>query len=104
MLLMATLKANSGLGMAMAQHALERGDIVIATVRRPEDPNIVELKTQFGTEGRLHIMELDVTDKKKIEEVFEKVRNSIGRIDVVYNNAGKFTSLCLGSSPIILSH
>ncbi|USQ95382.1 SDR family NAD(P)-dependent oxidoreductase [Caulobacter sp. RL271] len=71
-----------GLGLALAQAALARGDTVIGTVRSGA-PSI-----EVGP-GELHVLTLDVTDGVAIERVVaEAFRRAEGRLDVVVNNAG----------------
>ncbi|MFD2436746.1 SDR family NAD(P)-dependent oxidoreductase [Modicisalibacter luteus] len=54
--------ASSGLGRAMTEQLLERGDCVAATLRRPE--RLDELKTRYG--DRLWVAAMDVTDTAAI--------------------------------------
>jgi NAD(P)-dependent dehydrogenase (short-subunit alcohol dehydrogenase family) len=70
-----------GLGKALAEAALARGDTVIGTVRegRPD------IATGSGT---LHIQTLDVTDTRTIAPAVVEAFAKTGRIDVVVNNAG----------------
>ncbi|TCS11894.1 oxidoreductase [Caulobacter sp. BK020] len=71
-----------GLGLALAQAALARGDTVVGTVRS----GAPEIEAGPGT---LHVLTLDVTDGVAIERVVaEAFRRAQGRLDVVVNNAG----------------
>lgn len=71
-----------GLGLALAQAALARGDTVVGTVRSGAPP------IEVGP-GELHVLTLDVTDGPAIERVVaEAFRRAEGRLDVVVNNAG----------------
>lgn len=71
-----------GLGLALAQAALARGDTVVGTVRSGAPP------IEEGP-GKLHVLTLDVTDGLAIERVVaEAFRRAEGRLDVVVNNAG----------------
>ena len=70
-----------GLGKALAEAFLERGDIVIGTSRSGK-ANI-----QQGR-GELHAMALDVTDRDQVFRTFAAAQAIYGRLDVVINNAG----------------
>jgi len=70
-----------GLGKALAEAALARGDTVIGTVRE-SDPQIAK-----GT-GVFHRMTLDVRDPTAIEVTVARAFELAGRLDVVVNNAG----------------
>jgi len=68
---------SSGYGKATAEHFLERGWNVVATMRRP-DPAL------FHPSPRLRLLPLDVTDEDSIAALIE----AAGPIDVLVNNAG----------------
>ncbi len=70
-----------GLGKAMAEAALERGDTVIGTVR--EGAPAIETGT-----GDLHLLKLDVADSEAIAPIMAQAFAVTGRIDVLVNNAG----------------
>ncbi len=70
-----------GLGKALAEAVLARGDTVIGTVRSGT-PDIVEAP------GTLHVLPLDMVDAKAIDATVAHAFALAGRIDVVVNNAG----------------
>ncbi|GJE91339.1 NAD(P)-binding protein [Phanerochaete sordida] len=74
---------NSGLGLAMALHALKCGDKVIATVRSADKfPD--ELR-----EAGAHMLLLDLYDTdENIKATAERAIEVYGHIDVLVNNAG----------------
>ncbi|ESK82462.1 NAD-P-bindingprotein [Moniliophthora roreri MCA 2997] len=74
-----------GFGRSMTEAALQAGDAVIATVRRPE--SLADLQKVYPEE-KLLVVKLDVTKKDEITAAFKKAKEFFGRIDVVYNNAG----------------
>ncbi|TCD70173.1 hypothetical protein EIP91_004643 [Steccherinum ochraceum] len=76
---------SAGLGKALTEYILERGHIVVATLRKP--PDLDYLKAKYPPE-QLLIVKLDVTDRKDIATAFDKTREVFGRLDVVVNNAG----------------
>jgi NAD(P)-dependent dehydrogenase (short-subunit alcohol dehydrogenase family) len=75
---------SSGLGRALAERLLERGDRIAATLRKPSA--LDGLKARHGE--RLWIETLDVTDTSSIRRVVDKAFADLGRIDVIVNNAG----------------
>ncbi|WP_241213637.1 SDR family NAD(P)-dependent oxidoreductase [Sphingomonas sp. ABOLE] len=70
-----------GLGKALAQAALSRGDTVVGTVREGV-PDLVAGK------GALHVLTVDLTDKAAIAPAVRDAFERTGRIDVLVNNAG----------------
>jgi NAD(P)-dependent dehydrogenase (short-subunit alcohol dehydrogenase family) len=75
---------SSGLGRLLAERLLQRGDRVVATLRR--EGTLDELKKQYG--DRLHVLTLDVTDIRAVHTNIAAAFEAMGRIDVVVNNAG----------------
>jgi NAD(P)-dependent dehydrogenase (short-subunit alcohol dehydrogenase family) len=75
--------ASSGFGLAIAEAALERGDRVVATARRPA---AIE---GFDEGERIALVQLDVTDTEQRQAVVEAAIDRFGRIDVLVNNAGR---------------
>lgn len=76
--------ASRGLGRAFAQAALEAGDRVAATARRPED-----LKPLLDEHGdRVQPLTLDVTDRAAVFAAVADTVRAQGRLDVLVNNAG----------------
>lgn len=70
-----------GLGKALAEAALARGDTVIGTVR--EDT----LDIATGS-GMLHVLTLDVADPDAITPAVAEAFGKTGQVDVLVNNAG----------------
>ena len=74
-----------GFGMAFAEAALEAGDKVVLTARRP-----AELQTWAAGYGdRVHVVELDVTDDAQVQDAVAAAEEHFGGIDVLVNNAGR---------------
>jgi NAD(P)-dependent dehydrogenase (short-subunit alcohol dehydrogenase family) len=73
--------ASTGLGKATAQLFSKQGWNVIATMRNTD--NGTELKSHDG----ITVLPLDVTNLSQIQEAVAKA-TALGRIDVVFNNAG----------------
>jgi len=76
--------SSSGIGKALVEQLLERGDRVAATLRKPEA--LGELKTRYGEQ--LWLAQLDVTDTAAIRDVIQQAFTDLGRIDVVVSSAG----------------
>ena len=70
-----------GLGRALAEAALARGDTVIGTVREGA-PDIA------AGSGMLHVLTLDVARAEAIAPAVAEAFGYTGRIDVLVNNAG----------------
>jgi 3-oxoacyl-[acyl-carrier protein] reductase len=75
---------SSGLGRALAEHALERGDRVAVTAR--DRAAVTELAARYG--DRALALELDVTDPASVTAAVQACERVFGRIDVLVNNAG----------------
>jgi NAD(P)-dependent dehydrogenase (short-subunit alcohol dehydrogenase family) len=76
--------SSRGFGRALARTALEAGDLVAATARRPEQ--LDSLAEQFG--DRIAPIRLDVTDPAAARSALAEAKERFGRIDVLVNNAG----------------
>lgn len=77
--------SSRGLGHAITKAALEAGDSVIATARKPEQ--LSEFVDQYGS-SRVLPVALDVSDNDQVIKAVETGYQKFGRIDVVVNNAG----------------
>lgn len=75
---------DKGLGYAIAEAALRKGDRVVATVFAPDGKCL--LSEQFKTNCVSRHM--DVTDSKAVYEAVRQAEEEFGGIDVLVNNAG----------------
>ncbi|MEU0883139.1 SDR family NAD(P)-dependent oxidoreductase [Lentzea sp. NPDC005914] len=74
-----------GFGLAYADAALEQGDQVAVTVRRPD-----ELREWAAGHGdRVLVLPLDVTDAEQVRTAVAAAEERFGGIDVLVNNAGR---------------
>ncbi|KIJ39279.1 hypothetical protein M422DRAFT_257885 [Sphaerobolus stellatus SS14] len=77
--------ASSGFGRAVTELVLAKGDIVVATLRKPEA--LADLSKKYDS-SKLLVLKLDVKNAAEIKSVFATVKEKFGRLDVVHNNAG----------------
>lgn len=77
--------ASRGFGLEIARQALERGDRVVATARRPHE---IE-QALPGHGARLLAVPLDVTDEAQAASAVQAATDAFGEIDVLVNNAGR---------------
>jgi NAD(P)-dependent dehydrogenase (short-subunit alcohol dehydrogenase family) len=75
---------SSGFGRILCEKLLERGDRVVATLRRMNA--LDDLKAQAG--NRLQIVSLDVADVEAVRQVVDRSFAELGRVDVLVSNAG----------------
>lgn len=75
---------STGFGRELAIHALEAGNKVVVTARKPEDVN--DIVAKHGTTSIA--VKLDVTNTYDIKASVQQAMEKFGRIDVLVNNAG----------------
>ena len=82
--------AGSGIGRASAHCLLEDGWTVVLAGRRKD---MLEETARLGNAGptRTLAVPTDVTDRNSIAALFAKVKETFGRIDLLFNNAGTST-------------
>jgi len=75
---------SSGLGRALAEHLLDRGDTVIGTLRK------LDQAAEFDNlaPGRSVGLVLDVTDERAVSTLVPVAVDRVGGLDVLVNNAG----------------
>ena len=76
--------SSRGLGLALARAALDAGDRVAATARRPGQ--LDDLRAEYGE--RIQPIALDVTDAAAAAAAIADAHRRFGRLDVIVNNAG----------------
>jgi len=77
--------ASTGFGRAVTEFMLQKGDNVVATLRQPA---VLDDLAKLYSKDQLLILPLDVTVPSDITTGFAKARETFGRIDIVFNNAG----------------
>jgi NAD(P)-dependent dehydrogenase (short-subunit alcohol dehydrogenase family) len=76
--------SSRGLGRALTEAVLAKGDQVVATARQPQQ--LDDLVTKYPQQ--ILPLQLDVTNKKEITAAVEQAVKHFGRLDVLVNNAG----------------
>ncbi|MBE3015112.1 SDR family NAD(P)-dependent oxidoreductase [Microbispora sp. NEAU-D428] len=74
-----------GFGAAFADAALDHGDRVVLTARRPQE--LREWAERHG--DRTLVLQLDVTDADQVRQAVATAERHFGGIDVLVNNAGR---------------
>jgi NAD(P)-dependent dehydrogenase (short-subunit alcohol dehydrogenase family) len=74
---------SSGFGRTLTEKLLARGDRVAATLRKVNA--LDDLKAQYGDD--LWVASLDVTDVEAVRRVVDRAFATMGRINVIVNNA-----------------
>ena len=81
--------ASAGIGKAAALKLQGAGyDCVIAARRADELDKVVNAATPNG--GKMIAVATDVRDEGSVQALFAKTRDTFGRLDVLFNNAGIF--------------
>ena len=75
---------SSGLGKALAESVIEKGDFVIGTFRQQSQVDEFNKSNTKNSQGVL----LDITNEKDVEKSIGKIISQHGKIDVLVNNAG----------------
>jgi NAD(P)-dependent dehydrogenase (short-subunit alcohol dehydrogenase family) len=87
--------SSRGFGRELASAALESGDNVVATARRPEQ--LDDLVERYG--ARVRALGLDVTDADAAQAAVAHTVDAFGSLDVVANNAGYANSAAIEDMP-----
>jgi NAD(P)-dependent dehydrogenase (short-subunit alcohol dehydrogenase family) len=80
--------AGSGIGRACARRLLANGFAVVLAGRRAEPLEALADEARARGEEALAVP-CDVTDAAAIEALFETIRTRYGRLDLLFNNAGR---------------
>lgn len=79
--------AARGIGSDLAKAALKAGHQVVATAREA-----AAVSAEIGQHERLLPLSMDVTNSASIEQAIHETLDYFGRIDVLINNAGRFST------------
>ncbi|WP_416404616.1 oxidoreductase [Arthrobacter sp. LFS091] len=75
---------STGLGRALAQAVLAKGDNAVVTARNTD--SLQDLTTEFPTTALA--VSLDVTDQSQVDAAVQQATERFGGVDVLVNNAG----------------
>ncbi|HKY85371.1 MAG TPA: SDR family oxidoreductase [Pseudorhodoplanes sp.] len=85
--------AGSGVGRAAALALMKEGFAVVLAGRRKEP---LEAVAKEGAPAKSLVVPTDVSDPAQIKALFAKIKETFGRLDVLFNNAG------MGAPPVPL--
>jgi len=77
--------AGSGVGRASALALMQAGFTVVVTGRRADK---LEETAKAGPAGKCLVAPSDLSDPASIDALFARVRETFGRLDLLFNNAG----------------
>uniref|UniRef100_A0AAG5DTU9 Uncharacterized protein n=1 Tax=Anopheles atroparvus TaxID=41427 RepID=A0AAG5DTU9_ANOAO len=92
---------DSGLGYNMACICLQAGMTVIVTCLNRQTEGYINLNSQSGSSGRLHVIIMDLTARKSIEDAHNEIRQYFAtagthaRLYAIVNNAAV---MCFGEA------
>ncbi|KAJ8954344.1 hypothetical protein NQ318_011015, partial [Aromia moschata] len=79
--------ASSGIGAAISQQLVEHGLQVVGLARRLDRLEELARKLQ-GKKGKLHCLKADISKEEDVVNAFKWVRENLGPVHVLVNNAG----------------
>ena len=79
--------ASSGIGKASALALMKQGYAVVFAGRRKDLLEAAAAEGK-GTPGKSLVVQTDVTSHESIKALFAKTKETFGRLDVLFNNAG----------------
>jgi NAD(P)-dependent dehydrogenase (short-subunit alcohol dehydrogenase family) len=80
--------AGTGIGRAAALALAKDGFSLTLAGRRPEPLETVAKEAKAAGAPKTLVVPTDVTDEKQIRALFAKAKDTFGRLDVLFNNAG----------------
>lgn len=78
--------ASCGIGAAIVTELSAAGMIVVGMARRAD--RLDQLAATLSSDAQFYPVQGDVTNEDDVERVFEFIKNELGAIDVLVNNAG----------------
>ncbi|XP_069683481.1 dehydrogenase/reductase SDR family member 11-like [Periplaneta americana] len=90
--------ASAGIGAAIAVDLVQKGLKVVAVARRVDKIKVLEDQVKSAP-GKLYCLKCDVSDEEDIKATFQWVRDNLGGVDVLVNNAGADSKNTLMEGP-----
>jgi NAD(P)-dependent dehydrogenase (short-subunit alcohol dehydrogenase family) len=84
--------AGTGIGKACALALLENGYRVVLVGRRLELLEQVVAQSKASSDAAL-ACQTDISNEEQVDNLFKKVKEQFGRLDVLFNNAGRGTPM-----------
>ena len=84
--------AGTGIGKACALALLENGYRVVLVGRRLELLEQVIAQSKVSSDAAL-ACQTDISNEEQVDNLFKKVKEQFGRLDVLFNNAGRGTPM-----------
>ncbi len=84
--------AGTGIGKACALALLENGYRVVLVGRRLELLEQVIAQSKASSDAAL-ACQTDISNEEQVDNLFKKVKEQFGRLDVLFNNAGRGTPM-----------
>ncbi|XP_046659829.1 farnesol dehydrogenase-like [Homalodisca vitripennis] len=81
--------ASAGIGMAVVEDLVQSGMVVVALARREDRLQEIKHRLQ-GKPGTMHPVKTDITKEDDLKKTFQWIRDNLGGVDVLVNNAGIF--------------
>lgn len=97
--------AGSGIGKASALALARNGWDVVLTGRRQSVLDEAAAEAVAAGGGRALAVSCDVSRAEQVEHLFERIRDELGRLDLLFNNAGMgFKSVTIDEIPVEVWH
>ncbi len=80
--------ASSGIGAACAKEFATEGASLILAARRKEKLEAVAAELKAAYDSKIHLLELDVSDRTAVEKSFASLPEPWSNVDILVNNAG----------------
>jgi hypothetical protein len=80
--------ASGGIGAEIAKICAASGANLVLLARSVDKLKQLQAELQQKFQVKVDVFQLDVSDTEKVQEVFQRIFDTIGQIDILVNNAG----------------